>query len=238
MTLTRFKLGDLPWMLASNMRMHIKRYDQNGQPIEFNYPLDGPSVDVIGPKLTEHEFQGLWEIAEGTLLPEENGRPGWMLAKKLNMSPGNISTRVTAPLEEKDLICHEYRQTTKPNSTHPKKEEKAWYLKRGSMQIAFDILSRNFLIQDITDLDLKWPYNAPKEEKDKIRSKVKDFFKNEAEVMERNHIAVTRFSILAILQKKIDEYENSPQYFADLGVKPPSGISSKRDYERLFGGRS
>ncbi|MGD0953804.1 MAG: hypothetical protein ABR985_15685 [Methanotrichaceae archaeon] len=235
MTLTRFKLDDLPPMLASNMRMHVKRYDQNGQPIEVDIPMGGPSVDVIGPKITKHEVQGLWEIAEGTIFPEENGRPGWKLSMKLNMPPGNISSRVTSPLEEKDLICHEYRKTTKLNSAHPKKEEKAWFLKRGSMQIAFDILSRTFFKQNIIDLDLKWPYNATKEEQDRIRSRVEDAFKNEAEVMERNHIAASRFSILALLRKKIDEYENSPQYFVDLGVKPPSSISSKRDYERLFG---
>jgi len=148
MTLTRVQLGDFPSMLASNMRMNFRKCDQNGQIIELSIPMDGPTSDVIGHKLTEHEVQGLWEIAEGTLFPEENGRPGWMLAKKLNMPPGNISQRVTAPLEDKDLICHEKRQTTKPNSTHPNKEEKAWYLKRGSMQITFDILSRTFFEQN------------------------------------------------------------------------------------------
>jgi hypothetical protein len=211
MTLSKLDVGGYA-LLVSNFELNISMLDRDRKPITLKIS-DPPPLTNFTPKLTEQQVQGLWLITEGGVTPRNNARPGWWLAKELKMPLSNISRRVTTPLEKRGLICFEYRPTTRPKSRNPNKEEKAWHLKRASMRTVFDILFSIFLKCNFNDL--LWPG------------------REHGKILDKNITANTRCLTLAYLQKKIMEYENSKQYFIDLGVKPPLGMS-KIELEKVF----
>jgi len=217
MTLSKIEV-DGQAMLVSNFKLSINMLDLDGQSIALKIPEDHPPLTAFEPKLTEQQILGLWLIAEGIVIPGKNARPGWWLAETLRMPRSNISSRVTKPLEKMDLICYEYRPTTRQESAHPNKEEKAWCLKRASMKVTFDVLFSVFFRRDFNNL--LWPG------------------KEERKATAANINANNRCLSLAYLQKRIREYENSEQYYLDLGVKPPADLSSKAIQEKAPPGRA
>jgi hypothetical protein len=118
-------------------------------------------------------------------------------------------------LEKKKLIRYENQPTTRPNSSHPRKEEKVWLLKSISMKKTYDILATYFMEHNFNNLIWK---GAP----------------TELQLSEKNRIAMIRTEVLIYLKKKIDEYENSLEWYQDQGISPPPGITSKKEHEEIL----
>jgi len=118
-------------------------------------------------------------------------------------------------LEKKKLIRYENRPTTRPNSSHPRKEEKIWLLKSISMKKTYDILATYFMEHNFNNL----------------------IWKGDPTVLqpsEKNRISMIRTEVLIYLKKKIEEYENSLEWYHDQGVTPPPGIKSKKEHEAIL----
>jgi hypothetical protein len=249
---------------AFNAEINLPIYDNhNKREVVFKLPIeDHLPQDPFLIKLSDDQIAGLWYIAENTFFLEYEGCPGWLLAKKLEMPHGHVSSRVTTPLKKMGLINSIARPTTNPKSSHPGKKEKAWFIERASMKNAFAVLYSIFQIRDFNNLigpekqtkinsdsaneidksKLKEPkqgdpirftlrtvgplkFHSPLEEEYRKKSA------GHQEQKEKIH-ANTKLLILAYLQKRIEEYEYSTQYFIDMGVKPPIGVSSKADFEK------
>ncbi len=222
---------------------------------------DRPPFEPFIAKLSEDQIAGLWYIAEKTIFLEEDGFPGWQLAKKLGMYHSHLSSRVTTPLKKLGLINSKARPTTNPESSHPNKNENAWFIERTSMRKAFDVLYSIFEIRDFNNLI--GPEPQPKEEINhknlnsdalkilkpgdpirftlrmvgplKIHSPLEEEYRKNIAAQEKRKDNIhpnMKLLILAVLQNKIEEYEYSAQYFIDMGVKPPLGVSSKADFEK------
>lgn len=176
-------------------------------PDEFKYPFPKP--------LPNAQTQALWIIAEGTLLPHIQPLASWRIAELLNMPRSNVSSRVTTPLEKLELIRYDNRPTTRPKSPHPRKEEKIWTLKPISMDKTYDILVNYFIDHNFNDLVWKNKHNTLK-------------------MSERNRLAAIRIEVLIYLKRKIDEYENSLDWYRDQGINPPPGVSSKKEHEAIL----
>lgn len=67
-------------------------------------------------------------------------------------------------------------------------------------------------------------FHSPLEEK--YRKKAED-----VKQKEKLHANI-KLLILACMQKMIEEYEYSAQYFSDIGVKPPLGVENRSDFEK------
>jgi hypothetical protein len=190
------------WTLKLNGRLF------NGEPATLRISLgELPRDENYVSRLNPMQTTCLWLVTEGTIFPSLNGLPGWRLAQLLEMRPNNLSRDMISPLEKMKLIYHERRATTKPGSSHPNKRENVYYLKRINMRSAFNILFQCF--EKRYHNHIIWE-GAPKKEPTWI-----------------NFIAGMRFSALALLQKKLDEYENSAQYYVDRGVNPPPTVRNK-----------
>jgi hypothetical protein len=213
------KLGDLPPFLISNVRMNISGNDHTGRPITLSIPVNRNPRGILVPGLSDQQIEGLWIIAESHII-EKDGMPGWKLAEIMDIPLSNTSARILAKLKKMDLIISEMRNTTNSKSSHTKTKEKAWFLKRSSAGSVFEVLLPTFIDNNFPNLYLKWPYNAPDEEKDKIRMHMRTAFKNEDEVLKKNYVACKHFYVLACLQNLIDDYENSTDWFTDKGKLP------------------
>jgi len=165
--------------------------------------------------LSNAQEQGLWIITEGTVSPYFQPLPSWRISDMLDMPPSNVSTRVTTPLEKLGLIRFDNRPTTRPNPPHPRKEEKVWSLKPISMQKTYDILATYFITHHLNNL---------------VWGSGKDISKMPRE----KRVAMTRLEVLVFLKRKIDEYENSLDWYHDQGINPPPGISSKKEHEAIL----
>lgn len=191
------------YRLLCNWTMNLNGHLFNGDPATLRISLEELQRDGnFRPILKPIQTTCLWLITEGTVFPNMDGLPGWRLLDLLKMRPSNLSRDVISPLEKMNLVYHEKRATTKPNSSHPNKRENVYYLKRISMRSVFNILfecfekryHNNLIWDGINDKEPKWI----------------------------NYIAGMRFSALALLQKRLDEYENGAQYYLDRGVNPPA----------------
>lgn len=204
MTNSRFIINGEPRVVSSNgMRLDLECPD--GQHIELklfgnDYLVDGLCI----PKLSNREIAALWSIAKGSVVPNENGRPGWMLAEDLQMEPANISSRITSALEKMELAFYISRPTTKPKSTRPKTPEKAWYLNGASMRVALCILTSDFLNHHFSNII--WQGEEQKERTE--------------ELIEEHNRAYELAFTLAYLQKTIDNYEGREEQDTDQGSKP------------------
>ncbi|HOI69283.1 MAG TPA: hypothetical protein PLN41_06015 [Methanothrix sp.] len=165
--------------------------------------------------LSNAQTQGLWIITEGTVSPYTQPLPSWRIAKLLNMPRSNVSARVTTPLEKMELIQYDNRPTTRPDSSHPRTPEKVWTLKPISMEKTHDILATYFITHHFNNL---------------VWGSGKDISKMPKE----NRVAMTRIEVLVFLKRKIDEYENSLDWYHDLRITPPPGISSKKEHEAIL----
>ena len=151
------------------------------------------------PKLTDMQFEGLWFITEGSVFPEVDGMPVWKLTELLQKRISNVSRDVIKPFEDWGLICYVPRKSTRKGTSNPNQPEKAYYLKRTGLRNVFNIL---FLIFNKHDFNnMTWEVRKPEE------------------VTSDNLIANTRFIALALLQKKIKDYESTRQYCEDLTGK-------------------
>jgi hypothetical protein len=174
-------------------------------PLEPIYPLK--------KTLSSAQMQGLWLITEGTVLTHQL-IPSWRIAELLKKPPSNVSSRVTTPLEKMKLIRYENRPTSR-KSSHPRKEEKIWSLVPGSMQTTYDILVNYFMEHNFSNL---------------VLGGFTPTSKSHAE----NRMAAIRCTILIYLKKRIDQYEDSLEWYHDNGITPPPGISSKKEHEALL----
>jgi hypothetical protein len=197
--------------------ININGTSPEGTPISLRISTDElPPQKPFTPKLKPLQYQALWLIAEGTVFPKLDGFAGWYLADKLEMEPSNLSRDIIRPLEKMKLVSHKSRPTTKPKSSHPNKHENVYYLKRENMRNIFNILFLHF--QERYYRHMVWECESNKDP------------------TWISCIAGWRFYALALLQKKIDEYENSPQYFIDMGVTVPRNLPSKKCPEELMQG--
>jgi hypothetical protein len=194
--------------LLCNWTMNLNGHLFNGDPATLRISQEELYPDGnFQPKLKPMQIMCLWLITEGTVFPNLDGLPGWRLAELFKMEASNLSRDLIVPLEKMDLIYYETRATTKPNSSHPNKRENAYYIKRISMRSTFNILLQCF--EKRYHNHLIW---------DGV---------NDKEPTRMNCIAGMRFSALALLQKKLDEYENSSQFYIDRDVKPPSNLPKR-----------
>ena len=194
--------------LLCNWTINLNGHLFNGDPATLRISLEElPRDGNFESKLKLMQTTCLWLITEATVFPNMDGIPGWRIAELLKIEPSNLSRDIISPLERMKLVFHEKRATTKPNSSHPKKQENVYYLKRTSMRSVFVILFQCF--EKRYHNHMIWEGAETKEP------------------TRMNYIAGMRFSALALLQKKLDEYENSPQYYTDIGVSPPPAIRSK-----------
>ena len=197
--------------------INIHGQSPDGKPIDLRISSDElPPQKPFKPRFKPIQYQALWLVTECSVFPEKYGIPGWHLAEKLEIEHSNLSRDVISPLKKMNLISHETRPTTKPKSSHPNKLEKVYYLKRQTLRNAFNILSDHFYERYYGYM--QWTGEEIEE------------------ISWMNYIADCRFYALALLQKKLDEYENSAQYFIDMDVPVPPNISSKRDDEKLMPG--
>ena len=176
-------------------------------PDEKKYPFPKP--------LSSAQIQGLWIITEGTLSEDIRPLPSWRIAELLKLPPSNVSSRVTTPLEKKKLIRYENKPTSRPNSPHPRKEEKVWSLNPVSMQTTYDLLVAYFMDNHFNNII--W--------NDTPERSISSY---------KHRIAMIRLGILIYLKRRIDEYENSLQWYHDHGINPPPGIASKKEHETIL----
>lgn len=171
---------------------------------ELSLYISSKEPSPSGPfeaKLTDMQFGGLWLITEGSVFPEVDGIPVWRLAELLQKRMSNVSRDIIKPFEEWGLICHVPRKSTKKGTANPNQPEKAYYLKRTGLRNAFNILFPMFNKHYFNNMT--WKDCIPEE------------------VTYDNFIANKRFITLALLQKKIKEYEGSHQHYDDLLGKTP-----------------
>ncbi|MDQ1261928.1 MAG: hypothetical protein QG575_1109 [Euryarchaeota archaeon] len=169
-----------------------------------------PSMDQLSYNLKWDQIQALWLIAEGDVLPrfEKKGFAGQYLTKKLNMKHSQFSRDVAKPLKERHLICTEERLAKNEKSKH-RAWESPFHLERTNLRNGFSILLDFFHKHNFNDM-VNWDGGK------QITAK---------EASRENIIAEIRFETLARLQQRLDEYENSAQYFIDRGVNPPSSLT-------------
>jgi hypothetical protein len=122
--------------------------------------------------------------------------PVWKLTELLQKRISNVSRDVIKPFEEWGLICYVSRKSTREGTANPNQPEKAYYLKRTGLRIAFNILFPAFNKHYFNNLT--WEPHKPE-----------DFTYD-------NFIADKRFITLALLQKRLKGYESSRQYYDDL----------------------
>ena len=161
---------------------------------------DAPPDGVFAPTLTENQIQALWIIAEGSVFPDVDGLPVWRIAKLLHRKISNVSRDVIKPFEKWGLICFVQRKSTREGTANPNQPEKACYIKRTGLRDVFNILfpifnKRHFNNMIWGDLPQEIAYDK--------------------------YIAGIRFTVLALLQKKLKEYESNRQYYDDLVGKFP-----------------
>lgn len=244
-----------------NPEINLPIYDNfHKREILFRLPIeDRPPLDPFFAKLSDDQIAGLWYIAENTFFLGLDGCPGWILAKKLEIPLSHVSSRVTTPLKKMGLINSIARPTTNPKSSHPNKKEKAWLIERASMKKAFTVLYSIFEIRDFNNLTGPEEQTEIKNDSsnkiddsklkngDPIRftlravgplkfcSPLEEEYRKKSAGHQRQNEKINanlKLLILAYLQEKIEEYEYSAQYFIDMGVKPPIGVSSKADFEK------
>lgn len=251
------------WVFNEEITLSIHDNYHN-RDISFKLPIeDRPPFEPFIAKLSDDQIAGLWYIAESIFFLKQDGCPGWLLAKKLEMPHSHISSRVTTPLKKSGLINFKTRPTTNPESSHPRKTENAWFIERLSMKKAFMVLYSIFEIRDFNNLigpeqkskiennhkeNINQNMSKTPKQGDPVKVKfqlvgplkfhsplVEEYEKKIAGQEKKNEKidANMKLLILAYLQEKIEEYEYSEQYFIDTGVKPPLGVSSKADYERV-----
>lgn len=155
-------------------------------------PPSGP----FEPKLTDMQLGALWLITEGSVFPEVNGLPVWKLTELLQKHISNVSRDIIKPFEEWGLICYVSRKSTRKGTSNPNQPEKAYYLKRTGLRNVFDILFPAFNKHYFNNLT--WEPRKPED------------------VTYDNFIADKRFITLALLQKRLKEYESSRQFCDDL----------------------
>jgi len=208
--------------------MHDDLHDRD---IIFKIPTENrPPFEPFIVSLSADQIAGLWHILESTIFLEQDGCPGWLLAKKLEIPDSHLSSRVTKPLQKLGLIDYKSRPTTKPRSSHPNKRENAWYIKRFSMENVFNILYSIFEKYNFNDLCWSETVSPLKfgSELDTDSQSKEDAKSKQKEKIHPN----TKLLILAYLQKKIEDYKNSAEFFTDQGIKPPIGVSPKIDSEK------
>ena len=158
------------------------------------------------------QIQALWLITEGDVLPQMGGRgqAGWHLAKKLKLADSQLTRDIINPLRRRHLICNTKRLAENKGKRRPA-WEKEYHLERTNIRNVFFILLNVFLNRHLNNI-IGW------EGADPI---------NLETVTRENWIAQIRWNTLAYLQRKLDDYENSAQYFEDRGIKPPSSYKFK-----------
>jgi hypothetical protein len=171
--------------------------------------METPPQGPFEPKLTGLQLGALWLLVEGTVFPEIDGVLVWKLAELLKMQVSNVSRDIIKPFEDWNLIFYVSRKSTREGTTKPNQPEKAFYIKKTGYRMVFNILLPDFKKSYFNNIT--WNERGPKD------------------VTYDNVMADRRFVTLALLQKKLKEYENSEQYYIDLGAKPPSKIRKIRN---------
>lgn len=218
--------------LLCKSTLTLRGRDETGEALSLRICFeDFPPIDQFSSNLKGPRMQALWLIAEGDLLPKfgRKGFPSHFLAEKLNKSAQDIRKNVIKPLEERHLICiGEKRLTTLKahDRKHPqgikgcaegvdptkltardrkhRANEKPIHLERTNLRHIFFILLDYFNRHNFNDLTWKERYPAT--------------WKRE------NRVAGIRFQVLARLQRELDKYEKSSQYYVDRGIDPPRSL--------------
>lgn len=188
--------------------MKIKGPSPDGTMLELKIRPEG--VPPHPPVLKWPQMFALWLIAESNFHPTSRSKalPGWWLSKTLEMKHSQFSRDVIKPLEGRHWICFEKRNTTNPESTHRNAKEKCYHLERMNMREIFFVLLDSFQSRYLKNL-ANWEGTelVPYEEWSTI-----------------SKISEHRFITLAYLQKELDRYEASPQWYIDRGANPPPGL--------------
>ena len=175
-------------------------------------PDEMPPFEQFTYNLKWKQIQALWLIAEGDVLPQMGGRgqAGWHLAKKLKLADSQLTRDIISPLKKRHLIYNKKRLVENKGKRHPAWENE-YHLERTNIRNVFFILLDVFLKRHLNKI-IGWEGASPI---------------NLETVTRENWIAQIRMDTLAYLQRKLDDYENSTQYFEDRGIKPPSSYKFK-----------
>jgi hypothetical protein len=254
--------GNPLWAFNEEITIPIYDHYHNKNVLFKRSSENHPPFEPFIAKLSEDQIAGLWYIAEKTIFLGEDGYSGWQLEKKLMLPKGHLSSRVTTPLKKMGLINFKTRPTTNPESSHPNKSENAWFIERTSMSKAFEVLYSIFEIRDFNNIiwperqpkeeidhnNINNDLSKNLKPGDPIRftirgvsplkfhSPLEEEFRKNSAAQEKRKDKIhpnMKLLILAVLQNKIEEYEYSTQYFIDIGVKPPLGVSSRADLENV-----
>jgi len=160
-------------------------------------------------RLNASEIQVLWQIAEVSVLPGENGCiPGWRIKRNFKSADHDIRdydlSRIIKPLEKAELICYKKQNATNPDSRNYEKKrtkmkERAYFLNPLKMREILDILRPIYFTRYFDSwIPGEFTVRTTREES----------------------IKLIRFYTMACLQERIEAYENSPQFYVDRGIEP------------------